>query len=113
MSKVLDYLMKEDVKIVFDVDGVLAPFEFGELKHNGCKDEDWENFVIENKPYDNIRSIPQLKQFINDKGQNNVYVCSVSAPYEEKNKRDFVVREYGIPVENIKFVCDKKDKIHF
>ncbi|WP_285945782.1 hypothetical protein [Thomasclavelia cocleata] len=113
MSKVLDYLMKEDVKIVFDVDGVLAPFEFGELKHNGCKDEDWENFVIENKPYDNIRSIPQLKQFINDKGLNNVYACSVSAPYEEKNKRDFVVREYGIPVENIKFVCDKKDKIHF
>lgn len=113
MSKVLDYLMKDDVKIVFDVDGVLAPFEFGELKHNGCKDEDWENFVIENKPYDNIRAIPQLKQFIDNKGLNNIYACSVSAPYEEQNKRDFVVREYGISIKNIKFVRDKKDKIAF
>lgn len=113
MSKVLEYLMKDDVKIVFDVDGVLVPFEFGELRHNGCKDENWEKFVIENKPYDNIRAIPQLKRFIDNKGLNHIYACSVSAPYEEENKRDFVVREYGILVENIKFVNDKKDKINF
>lgn len=113
MNKILEYLMQEDIKIIFDVDGVLAPFEFGKLKHNACQDKDWEGYVVKNKPYDYIKAIPQLFNFINNKGVNNVYVCSVAAPYEEENKKDFIVREYGIPEQNIRFVKNKEDKIDF
>ena len=106
--------MNDDVAVVFDVDGVLAAFEFGELRHNACcSDDEWEKYVVENKPYDKAKVIPQIKKFIKDKGIKNVYSCSVSKPYEEQNKRDFVSREYGIPYDNIKFVKDKKDKIKF
>lgn len=28
MSKITDYLLKDDVIVVMDVDGVLAPYEF-------------------------------------------------------------------------------------
>lgn len=113
MSKRFDYLLEEETTVVFDVDGVLSAFEFGELKHNGCEDGEWERFVIENKPYDKAKAIPQIKKFIEDKGIENVYACSVAEPYEEENKRNFVMREYGIPSEQIEFVRDKKEKINF
>lgn len=113
MSRRLEYLLEEETTVVFDIDGVLAAFEFGELKHNGCKDDEWEQYVIENRPYDEARAIPQIKQFIKDKGIQEVYVCSVAAPFEEENKKEFVMREYGIPAEHIVFVRDKKEKINF
>lgn len=113
MSKILDYLMQDDVDIVFDIDGVLCPFEFGDLKHNGCKDKDWEAFVFENKPYDNAKAIPQIQKFIQKKGTEHVFVCSVAEPLEERNKADFVEREYGIPKQHIWFVRNKKAKIDF
>lgn len=112
MSKLFKHLLDKNTTIVFDIDGVLAAFEFGDLKHNGCKDEEWETFVMNNKPYDKVSAIPQVKQFIKDKGTENIYVCSVSEPFEEQNKKDFVIREYGIPEEHIYFVRDKKEKIN-
>ena len=111
MNKRFAHLLKKETTVVFDIDGVLAAFEFGELKHNGCRDEEWERFVTEHKPYDKARAIPQFKRFIKDKGLEHVYACSVAEPYEEENKRNFVMREYGIPREHIVFVRDKKEKL--
>ena len=111
MNKRFAHLLKKETTVVFDVDGVLAAFEFGELKHNGCRDEEWEQFVLEHKPYDRARAIPQIKRFMKDKGLENVYACSVAAPFEEENKRNFVMREYGLSQEQIVFVRDKKEKI--
>ncbi len=45
--------MNDDVKVVFDVDGVLSSFEFGELKHSRCKDEEWNNRRLELKKFHN------------------------------------------------------------
>lgn len=39
MSKITDYLLKDDVIVVMDVDGVLAPYEFSELSHSMTDDE--------------------------------------------------------------------------
>lgn len=33
MKTLIKYLLKEDTVIFFDVDGVLAPYEFGENRH--------------------------------------------------------------------------------
>lgn len=113
MNKRFTHLLAQETTVVFDIDGVLAAFEFSELKHNGCKDEDWEQFVLTNQPYDKLKAIPQIKCFIDDKGIDNVYACSVAQTYEEENKRNFVMREYGIPQDHIIFVRDKKDKLDF
>lgn len=113
MGKILEYLLREDVIVVFDVDGVLAAYEFGELCHNQCTDGEWEDFVKQNRPYDRAKAIPQIKKFIKDKGVKNVYTCSVSAPFEEENKKNFIIREYNISEENIIFVRDSKDKLLF
>lgn len=113
MNKRLSYLLEKETMVVFDIDGVLAAYEFGELKHNACKDEEWEQFVVDNKPYDKAKAIPQIKSFIEDKGTKEVYVCSVAAPFEEENKRAFVMREYNIARDHIVFVREKEQKIDF
>lgn len=41
MSKITDYLLKDDVIVVMDVDGVLAPYEFSELSHS-MTDDEWD-----------------------------------------------------------------------
>ena len=42
MSKITDYLLKDDVIVVMDVDGVLAPYEFSELSHS-MTDDEWDS----------------------------------------------------------------------
>ena len=68
MSRILDYLMEPETVIVFDIDGVLAPYEFGELCHSACPDEDWKSYVLTKHPYAHIRPVPQLQRFIEEKG---------------------------------------------
>ena len=38
---ILQYLLKPEIAVVFDVDGVLAPYEFGYLSHS-MSDEEWD-----------------------------------------------------------------------
>lgn len=113
MSKILNYLARDDIIVAFDVDGVLCPYEFGDLKHNACRDEEWEDFVVRNKPYNKFKAVPQIKSFIQKKETDRVFVCSVAEPLEEKNKRDFLMREYGIFGQHIKFVRNGKAKFKF
>ena len=113
MNNRFNYLLDPNTTIVFDIDGVLAAYEFGQLKHDICLDDDWELYVKEHKPYDQAKPIPQIQKFVKDKGVEDVYVCSVAAPLEEENKRNFVMREYGIPASHIFFVREAKDKVAF
>jgi len=106
-----DYLLKEDTICVFDVDGVLSVYHFGERTHNACKNEDWEAYVLEQKPYSTARPVKQIQKFIKRKNLKNIYVCSLASKYEEEDKRNFITREYGIYPENIFFVREKEDKL--
>lgn len=48
MSKITDYLLKDDVIVVMDVDGVLAPYEFSELSHSMGSCERIKSVGLEN-----------------------------------------------------------------
>ena len=48
--------------------------------------------------------VPQLQRFIEEKGADKVFACSVAEDYEEEGKRDFVVDGYGIAPEQVLFV---------
>lgn len=50
MSDILSYLAEPETVVVFDIDGVLAPYEFGELSHAACLDGDWKTYVLEEPP---------------------------------------------------------------
>lgn len=96
--------------IVWDVDGVLAPYEFGIHEH--CI-EDWETLFSGDKksPYEKISPVPCLYNFIHKTGVAKSYVCSVAEPYEEKSKREYARKNYGIPEDHIVMVRTKDEKL--
>lgn len=112
-TRVLDYLAEPQTAVVFDIDGVLAAYEFGNLCHSACPDEDWETYVRQNDPYASVPAIPQLQDFVSLKDSDRVFACSVAQDYEAAGKRDFVLRNYAIPARNVRIVSSKAEKIDY
>lgn len=118
-SPILELMSRPDTITVFDIDGVLAIYEFGSEErpgHSACCDEDWETFVRDNDPYRNARPIPAIQRFIDAKvavDPDCVWACSVAEDYEEAGKSAFVSRHYAIPEDHITMVRKKDDKIAF
>ena len=113
MSKLLDYLLEEDTAVVFDVDGVLAVYEFGDLSHTACPDDDWEAYVRANDPYACVPAVRQIQRFVERKRPDRVYACSVAQDFEAPGKLAFVTANYAIPAENVRLVAHKADKVAF
>ena len=108
MSQMLDYLSEDETAVVFDIDGVLAVYEFG-LSHNACPDEEWERYIRENDPYAGMAPVEQFRRFIERKRPDRVFACSVAGEFEDECKRRFVLDNYAIPEDNI-YLVDSKDK---
>lgn len=113
MSKLVDYLLEPQTAVVFDIDGVLAVYEFGELSHSACPDGDWEAYVRAHDPYASSRPVAQIQEFIRQKGPARTYACSVAADYEAAGKRDFVLANYAIEPDHVRMVSAKAKKIAF
>lgn len=119
LSPILKLMANPEVAVVFDIDGVLAIYEFGSEErpgHSACCDEDWETYVRESDPYRNARPIAAIQRFVAAKAAIDparVFACSVAADYEEPGKRAFVARHYAIPDDNVTMVRKKDDKLAF
>lgn len=110
-SKIMELLQAEDSVAIFDIDGVLAAYEYGEYNHNACRDEDWNEYISNNEVYKEARPLKVLQDFIANKNEENVFVCSV-ASYDERIKKEaFVIKNYGISRMRIFFVTDKTKKV--
>ena len=46
-EKLREILTNEDKVIIWDVDGVLAAYEYGERNHNACLDLEWDEYLKE------------------------------------------------------------------
>lgn len=111
MSKITDYLLKDDVIVVMDVDGVLAPYEFSELSHS-MTDDEWDKLVaLGENPYKDVRPIKLMQEFIQKKGVDKVYTCSKSPLSEIPGKKAFIKDNYNLPDDNIYFTLEKTEKL--
>lgn len=111
MSKILrKRLLDTNAKIFFDIDGVLAPYEFGVLSH--CIDDDEWDEKVKNKEslYGELKAVPILKEFIDYMKEGHAYALSVSGG-EWEDKKKFVMDNYNIPEENILKVSSKDEKL--
>ncbi|MCI7437796.1 MAG: hypothetical protein MSA61_01020 [Coriobacteriaceae bacterium] len=113
MTKLMEYLLDPQTAVVFDIDGVLAVYEFGELSHSACPDEEWEDFVRTHDPYARSRPISQIKRFIDDRGVDRVWACSQASDVEAPGKRAFVMRCYGLAPSHVATVAHKAEKVEF
>ena len=113
MTRLLEYLLEAETAVVFDVDGVLAIYEFGELSHTACPDEDWETYVRTREPYARVPAVPQIQDFVARKGPERVFACTRGAAYEAPGKRAFVCAHYQIPERHVAIVEKKPEKLAF
>lgn len=112
-KKLVDYLKQDGIITVFDVDGVLVPYEYGYLKH--CvSDEEWLNGFNDpdNNLYSKMKGLPFLQKFIANKNIDDVYVCSQADDYESDAKIKFVMNNYNVKRENIFLVKEKSMKVN-
>ena len=113
ITNAVRHLLKPGIIPVFDCDGVLAVYEIGEYTHAACTNDKWGAYVKEKKPYDIARPVSQIQSFVNDKGADNVYVCTrIASEYEKEQKLSFIQREYKIPKNHVMFVRSNNDKIN-
>ena len=113
MSKaIINAIAQPGVIVVFDVDGVLAPYEWGINCHHNMSDDEWDSrLAAEEDLYKMIHPVKTLQDFIAQKNPDEVYVCSKAADVEAESKKEFCIREYGIKPENICLVKKKSDKL--
>lgn len=112
-KKLIEELSSNGMVVVFDVDGVLAPYEWGLRKH--CmSDKEWTSILESGVDmYSHVKPIKCMQDFIKRKRIEDVYVCSKSEKAEYESKKNFCIREYGIPENHIKLVEHKSDKVLF
>lgn len=102
------------IPVIFDIDGCLAPYEFGEHNHRiDVPDDKWEDYLENHNPYLKLSKSQNLYFMIHKIiGIDKCYVCSKSSGIREENiKRDFCVSQYKIMSDNIIFVKSKRDKL--
>ena len=103
MSKIMDLINDENAVIIWDVDGVLAAYEYGERNHNAVSDAEWIEYLRQHHTYENARPLTTIQKWMADHGNpERMYVCTkVEDGYELKQKVKFVTKNYPIKKENI------------
>lgn len=113
MSELMEYLKKKGTVVVFDIDGVLAAYEFGYHCHAAVPGGDWRSYVEIYHPYLCAKPLPALEDFVVQKDPDELYICSVAADFEQQDKRVFCERCYGINPGHIHFVASKAEKLRY
>lgn len=113
MSKIMDLLNDEKAVIIWDVDGVLAAYEYGERNHNAVTDAEWIEYLKKNHTYRTARPLKTLQKWMKDHGNpERMYVCTKAAnEYELEEKIQFVLKNYPIKRENIYYSKYNDDKL--
>lgn len=112
MNTIIKKLLEPDVIVVFDTDGVLAPYEWGKNNRHCMPNAEWDERLEQHEDiYKLIRPVKIFQDFIKQKDIKTIFVCSKSGQDEMASKATFCKDNYGILAENIQFVKDKADKL--
>lgn len=103
----------QDCIVVFDIDGVLSRYDFGELGFKLISEPGWVRANIETDIYQFTTKTSLFDELINSKNSMDMYVLSVaSSSYEQANKVRFIEENYSnIREDNIIFVARTSYKI--
>lgn len=111
-KKLIEELSSNGMVVVFDVDGVLAPYEWGLRKH--CmSDKEWTSILESGVDmYSHVKPIKCMQDFIKIK-ELKTFMCVQNQKKLNMNLKNFCIRKYGIPQEHVKLVEHKSDKVLF
>lgn len=111
-QKIKEIVTNPDTVLVFDIDGTLAKYEFGNRNHNACPDSQWPEYVKDNKPYESVEAAEVFKPIVREK-PDHIFVCSIVSGIDEiRQKTEFLKKNFPeIPANNIYFVGTEDDKL--
>lgn len=109
--ELMQFLRKQNTILVFDIDGVLAPFEYGVHCHNACLDSEWNSYIQIHDVYGETRPVKTLQELIRQKNNDCIFVCSQADENEKPRKIKFVTDHYGILKNHIYFVKHSLEKL--
>lgn len=104
--------LKNDI-IVFDIDGVLAKYDFGTLGGKIFTEHEWIQRNMQKDMYKFIQRTHLFDELIQEKDSNDLYILSTAfSSFEQNNKIEFLGREYGkFREDNIYFVARDEYKV--
>lgn len=111
-SKVKELLQDDEAVLVFDVDGVLAPIEWGEYNHFGEDNETWSKMYQEKANYYTEQYVSKrMQEFLKSKDKNRIFVITKAFNENEvEDKRNFVNAFYNIPKAHVYSVKQNSEK---
>lgn len=103
----------KDSVIVFDMDGVLSKFDFGDLDIKIVPEHEWAKMNMMEDMYKYVQKTRLFDELIDTKNSMDMYVLSQTlSSFEQNNKINFLERNYpNIREDNIIFVGDTNIKI--
>ncbi len=112
-SKIQQLLKDEKSVLVFDVDGVLAPIEYGEYNHYNDNDEEWAKKLESGVDfYSKVKPFKTIQNYLKKRNMNNIYVITkVMNNQEFLQKQSFLKKNYNIKEDNCYMVFKDRDKL--
>ena len=112
-SKIQQLLKDEKSVLVFDVDGVLAPIEYGEYNHYNDNDEEWAKKLESGVDfYSKVKPFKTIQNYLKKRDMNNIYVITkVMNNQEFLQKQSFLKKNYNIKEDNCYMVFKDRDKL--
>lgn len=104
--------LKDDI-VVFDMDGVLNKYDFGDLGFKIVTEHEWVRRNMAMDMYSFIKKTSIFDELIKEKNPMDMYVLSTAySSFEQNNKINFLDREYGkFREDNIIFVARDEFKV--
>lgn len=113
-KELMDYLNDDKNILIWDIDGVLCVYAYGDHKINACSDAEFEEYCKTHDVYAGGTAPQKLVDIVNSLDSSRQYVCSKDCGlYEETYKRQYVARNYNIPDNHVKMVQHNSDKLKF
>ncbi len=112
-NQVFAYINDNDCPIIFDFDGTLSSYNYGEYTchHDLDTPENEEEFILAHIYKNAAKPIPVIQQFLRDKNPSDIYVLSCEPHGQEEDKQYFAEKYYGIPRKNCYFVKAREEKV--
>lgn len=112
-SRIQELFLDPQSVFVFDVDGVLAPLEYGVFNHYELDDDAWGESLKNGKnPYMSVSPFEVMQKFIQTLNIDRVYVITkVMNELELEYKKEFLKFNYGILESHVFSVYDDDHKV--
>ncbi len=106
-------LMKPNVILAFDMDGVLVSLDFTTLQRKCYDKDEWIQANMTFNPYNFVRKTTLFDEVIRKKDSEKLFLASVThTMHESNNKIKYLKNNYpNIKEQNMYFVSDEESKI--